>query len=255
MLLKSCRCLSDRVLRRVARRRRWQTHILCQIYPMTEIKKCKKCLQPESDTVRFSGYNRACNKCRSKPRSMPPRTCRTCNAKEGKGEGQVKFSRNNRSCNKCQYKKHRSYMDKYIKHRLDTDPSFVEHERLRAARKRKRRYDSGKTKEYQQRSIRTWLHNRTGNALTNRKKRNLEYTISLDFLCELWTKQDGKCAITKLGMSHQFNCPYAASIDRIDSSKGYTKDNVQLLCQFINLGKNRMSNDSIVEFVEAIRAG
>ena len=36
------------------------------------------------------------------------------------------------------------------------------------------------------------------------------------------------------------------SLDRIDSDLGYTIDNVQLVCKWINLAKNTASNEQIL---------
>jgi hypothetical protein len=41
-----------------------------------------------------------------------------------------------------------------------------------------------------------------------------------------------------------------ASVDRKDSSKGYTKDNTQIVCRFYNLGKTDNSNDDVIELLD-----
>lgn len=46
---------------------------------------------------------------------------------------------------------------------------------------------------------------------------------------------------------------YLASLDRIDSSKGYTKDNVQWTSVSINHAKNGMSHSQMVEFIKLIK--
>ena len=38
-----------------------------------------------------------------------------------------------------------------------------------------------------------------------------------------------------------------ASIDRIDSSKGYTKDNIQIVTKTINLAKRSLSDDDFIQ--------
>ena len=43
-----------------------------------------------------------------------------------------------------------------------------------------------------------------------------------------------------------------ASIDRIDPSKGYTKDNVQLVCSQVNMMKSNMEMDELYMFCENI---
>lgn len=92
------------------------------------------------------------------------------------------------------------------------------------------------------------------------KRLNRDFNLSLEFLKELWIKQDGKCSYSKVQMilpskiQDILNSPIQASIDRIDPSKGYTKDNVEYVCLFVNLGKNQFSKDSIEEFFKSINA-
>ena len=45
---------------------------------------------------------------------------------------------------------------------------------------------------------------------------------------------------------------YNLSIDRIDSSKGYTKDNIQLVCSAANMMKGYMEYNELIQFCKAI---
>ena len=47
--------------------------------------------------------------------------------------------------------------------------------------------------------------------------------------------------------------PKTASIDRIDSSKGYTKGNVQWVCVFANLAKNTFKDELIKETFDELK--
>jgi transcription initiation factor TFIIIB Brf1 subunit/transcription initiation factor TFIIB len=67
--------------------------------------------------------------------------------------------------------------------------------------------------------------------------------IDLDYLIDLYHKQDGKCAITGIEMCHIFGNPRTISIDRIDSNQGYIEGNVHLVCQWVNLAKSKYSLD------------
>jgi len=74
-------------------------------------------------------------------------------------------------------------------------------------------------------------------------KRNIKFNISLNYLWELFKKQDGRCKISGL----QIRLPltqweYAhgiktASLDRINSAKGYIEGNVQWVHKDINMMK------------------
>lgn len=81
------------------------------------------------------------------------------------------------------------------------------------------------------------------NTRSRAKKKGLEFNLSKKFIEDLNIAQNGKCVYsgTKLNWEpgnrrgRQRVCPPdRASIDRIDSDKGYTKDNVQLVCDFVN---------------------
>jgi hypothetical protein len=53
----------------------------------------------------------------------------------------------------------------------------------------------------------------------------------------LWEKQKGLCALTGIPMTYKFyegRVNTNLSVDRIDSAKGYSKDNVQLVCMAAN---------------------
>lgn len=89
------------------------------------------------------------------------------------------------------------------------------------------------------------LSRRLATTIQTAKRKKLEVTIDLDFIKDLLVKQDHKCYISKIPLSLESNSPYSISFDRIDSSKGYTKDNVGLVVKFINVAK---SNYSLTEF-------
>jgi hypothetical protein len=82
-----------------------------------------------------------------------------------------------------------------------------------------------------------------------------ETDITLEFLKDLWGKQAGKCAYTgvSLSLALKKKRPYSASLDRVDSSRGYTKDNVQFVCYFINTGKSDFSDSDTKEFVQLVK--
>lgn len=67
---------------------------------------------------------------------------------------------------------------------------------------------------------------------------------------------DGKCAIT--GIPFEFDqsvytkSPWTPSPDRINSTKGYTKKNVQWVCYIYNAMKNEFSAGIIKRFIDAV---
>jgi hypothetical protein len=80
----------------------------------------------------------------------------------------------------------------------------------------------------------------SGKFLTTRKARaerkGLEFNISLQYIWELFLKQQRKCSLS--GLDLYFGDHPNASLDRIDSLKGYTNDNVQWVHKDVNVMKN-----------------
>lgn len=89
------------------------------------------------------------------------------------------------------------------------------------------------------------------------RKFDSETDISLDYLKEVWDNQKGKCAYTNIDMVPKFfekaSTIYSASLDRIDSSIGYIKGNVQFVCLGINYAKNNFSESEIKQFIQSIK--
>lgn len=94
-------------------------------------------------------------------------------------------------------------------------------------------------------------------AEVKRKYNNMqEYDKELSKITrELWCKQNGLCAISNLPMTYIFNngrIPTNVSVDRIDSKKGYTRDNVQLVCMAINQMKSDLDNNTFYNLCKAV---
>jgi hypothetical protein len=92
-------------------------------------------------------------------------------------------------------------------------------------------------------------------------KKRQECTIDLDYLVNLWEKQGGKCPYTNIDLKLKrfdskadFDNPFIqASLDRIDSSKGYIPGNVEFVSLGINFMKNKFSKQSVLDFLELIK--
>ncbi len=68
------------------------------------------------------------------------------------------------------------------------------------------------------------------------KSRKLKFSVTAKFLWNLFLKQNRKCAITGIDLTFVKNFT-TASLDRIDSNKGYIKNNVQWVHKIINMMK------------------
>lgn len=86
--------------------------------------------------------------------------------------------------------------------------------------------------------------------------RQLPLEVTLEYVWNLFLAQDRKCALS--GVSLYFGetgqCPYTASLDRIDSSKGYIVGNVQWVHKHVNLMKNRLEETEFFDFCRKIAA-
>lgn len=84
------------------------------------------------------------------------------------------------------------------------------------------------------------------------KDRNLEWSLSFDDLDALWEKQEGKCIFTGTVMCTKSGAINKGSLDRIDSNKGYMKDNVQFTCSDINFAKKNKTDEDFIKMCLAV---
>ncbi len=103
-------------------------------------------------------------------------------------------------------------------------------------------------------AIKIILYNSKARARRNRLKYNIDYK----YLLNLFNKQHGKCAITKIkleigsGKGIKNRSPWSISIDRINNLKGYTKGNVQLVTVIYNMCKNTWTHRDVIIFSKHI---
>jgi hypothetical protein len=86
----------------------------------------------------------------------------------------------------------------------------------------------------------------------NARARGNECTITKEDLTEAWEKQEGVCAYTGWDMTlaaAKFN---SVSVERIDSSIGYTPDNTILVCRDVNRMKSNFGGELFFEMCAAI---
>jgi hypothetical protein len=91
-----------------------------------------------------------------------------------------------------------------------------------------------------------------------REIRFLSFNIDTDYVMELLINQQGKCALT--GWNLEFTRggkwdgknPRGCTMDRIDSTKGYIRGNIQLVCGLPNVSKGNMPNDEFIAMCKSI---
>jgi len=88
-------------------------------------------------------------------------------------------------------------------------------------------------------------------------KSGREFAITLGDLTTMWAAQGGKCAVSSLSLdvslpiSH-FGNPLQPSLDRIDSSKGYTPDNVRFVLLAVNVALNQWGLETFLSVARAM---
>ena len=79
-------------------------------------------------------------------------------------------------------------------------------------------------------------------------KRNYDFSVTLEYLSDLYLKQNKKCAITGDFLEKLED----ASLDRIDSTLGYIEGNVQWVTVQANLSKHLMTMNELYEFCKKV---
>lgn len=140
-------------------------------------------------------------------------------------------------CNPCRFEYNRDQHRKYY--------SNDEHRKIKIEKQRERRNKKGRTR----------VCGILGTSRYNAKRRNIEFDLTTDLLEAFFIVQNWKCA--KTGIPFDFEGmkgkrPFGPSIDRIDPSKGYTADNIQIVCNIYNFAKNQFHHDDVVRFAESL---
>jgi hypothetical protein len=89
-------------------------------------------------------------------------------------------------------------------------------------------------------------------------KRGLSFNITIDYAWLLFLEQGGKCALTGLPLTFSTQrqrwrgFPQTASLDRIDSSRGYEPDNVWWVHKDVNMMKKEYSLERFIEICHCV---
>jgi hypothetical protein len=84
----------------------------------------------------------------------------------------------------------------------------------------------------------------------NAKLRNISYNLPPKYLWDLFEKQNRRCALSGRSIEFGFGTKETtASLDRIDSLKGYIEGNVQWLH---NIAKQCMSDEKFIQMCEDV---
>jgi hypothetical protein len=97
-------------------------------------------------------------------------------------------------------------------------------------------------------------------AKSRNKTHGLDFDIDKEYLLSLFERQNNECALT--GIKFQYDIgddsldlthkrPFAPSLDRIDSKRGYTKDNVRIVCVIVNFALCEFGDQVFDQMCEA----
>ena len=102
------------------------------------------------------------------------------------------------------------------------------------------------------------IYNAYKNSATNRYKhqtrKKIPFEFSIEYLWGLFLDQDRKCNISgiEIYFGQKNNSDKTASLDRIDSSKGYIEGNVQWVHKDVNMMKRTFDQDYFIDLCKKI---
>lgn len=85
--------------------------------------------------------------------------------------------------------------------------------------------------------------------------RNIEFNISIEYIWNLFLKQDRKCIYTGEYLflpKTRLDTKSTASLDRINSDIGYLENNVQWVHKDINFMKQSLTDSKFLEYIQKI---
>ena len=98
-----------------------------------------------------------------------------------------------------------------------------------------------------------WWYNHVLRERKQNTRVRIPVTISIEYAYELYLSQGKKCALSGLDLvissTHTYN---TASIDRIDSSKGYEEGNIQWVHKHVNFMKRTYSQEYFINMCKLV---
>ena len=91
------------------------------------------------------------------------------------------------------------------------------------------------------------------------RKRHKEYDVTVEYLKSVWDSQNGQCPYTGVKLilkdftKKDIDPMFLASVDRIDSDKGYIKGNIQWVSAPINYLKSNLTHNQVIDMCKKIQ--
>lgn len=93
-------------------------------------------------------------------------------------------------------------------------------------------------------------------AKSRAKRDGKEFDLTLEFIKQLWADQRGCCLLSgrefKWGSGPDRNHRDAPTLDRIDSERGYTQDNVRMITYHLNIAINKYGLEAFKELAQEV---
>ena len=96
-----------------------------------------------------------------------------------------------------------------------------------------------------------YIRRRVMRQKSSAKKRGIEWTLNTDKMIKKMIEQK-VCACSGIEFEYKHNSLYSPSIDRKNSSKGYSPRNVQIVCTAVNLAKWKLTQKQFIDMCKRI---
>lgn len=100
----------------------------------------------------------------------------------------------------------------------------------------------------------SWWLSHVGRSVTLHARRPIEVTVTIEEAWALFLAQERRCALSGLLLEFPRAAKQkgTASLDRIDSSKGYEPGNIQWVHKRVNIMKNAVPQTQFIELCHAV---
>ena len=117
-----------------------------------------------------------------------------------------------------------------------------------------RKEEMSKQKNYYENKYDNWVsivRMRVNDSKKRAKKKNLDFDLDADYVLKLLIQSNFTCPYLSVPFEKK-ESDYVISIDRIDSSQGYVKGNIEITSRLANTMKNKATQDQLITFAKNI---